>query len=145
MIYCSNENIVCWKRKTMLWLYYKKLFYYLLNNNSLIVATSCFVKQFSFDCCNNDLTLNNNFYILKSFFLYLFFMLLILINLYLYDLFLCWSWQFSLNLNNNICYDSDRLIISRNVRTIWLINFLNIWKMFRKFWLIKYRRYCREH
>ena len=43
------------------------------------------------------------------------------------------------------CYDSDRLITSRNSRTIWLIDFLNIWEMFRKSWLTEYRRYCRGH
>ena len=43
------------------------------------------------------------------------------------------------------CYDSDRLIISRGARTTWLINFLNIWEMFRKSWLIEYRGYCRGH
>ena len=44
-----------------------------------------------------------------------------------------------------LCYDSDRLIISRSAKTTWLINFLNIWGMFRKFWLTEYREYCREH
>ena len=43
------------------------------------------------------------------------------------------------------CYDSDRLIISRGARTIWLIDFLDIWGMFRKSWLTEYRGYCREH
>ena len=42
-------------------------------------------------------------------------------------------------------YDFDRLIILKNAKTIWLINFLNIWEMFRKFWLTEYREYCRRH
>ena len=43
------------------------------------------------------------------------------------------------------CYDSDKLIISKSVKTIWLIDFLNIWRMFRKFWLAEYWKYCRGH
>ena len=41
----------------------------LLSNFSLIIAINCFVKQLFLDCCNYDLTLNNNFYILLNFFL----------------------------------------------------------------------------
>ena len=43
------------------------------------------------------------------------------------------------------CYNSDRLITPRDSKTIWLIDFLNIWGMSRKSWLIEYREYCREH
>ena len=63
-----------------------------------------------------------------------------------------WSCMFHSSKHANIffwkkkyCYDFDRLIILRSVKTIWLIDFLNIWRMFKKFWLTEYRRYCREH
>ena len=39
-----------------------------------------FLTELVFDRCSHDLTLNNNFYILNSFLLYLLFMLLIQIN-----------------------------------------------------------------
>ena len=40
----------------------------LLSNLLLIAAVNYFVKQLFSDCCNNDLALNSNFYILLNFF-----------------------------------------------------------------------------
>ena len=115
MVYCSDEDIACWRRGMMLRLCCSKLLWQaaLLSSFLLTAAASCFVKQLSPDCCSHGLALGSSFYILGSFLLYLLFMLLVLVNLYSYDLSLCWSWQI-ITIKNN-----DKTINRENLSDEW--------------------------
>ena len=78
MVYCSDEDIACWRRRMMLRLCCSKLlcqaaFPWLLQPWLGARQQLLYTEQLSL--------------------LYLFFMLLVLVNLHPYDLFLCWSWQ----------------------------------------------------